>query len=108
MRERRLKQDPSRPKVPRTGGLVVQRLKVGGTTYVQQYIRCGPRCSRCTVGGRAYDPDRPGHGPYWYAWIPRPEKPPIRRYCGADLEAYLAGERSRAKAARTEGPIDEA
>jgi hypothetical protein len=90
MRERQLKQDSSRPRVGPKGGMVVQKVRVGQTTYVQTYIRCGPRCARCRIGGRAWDPDRPGHGPYWYAWIPREGKPPIRRYCGADLEVFLA------------------
>lgn len=91
-RARRLQSNASEPPVGREGGLEVQRITVGRTRYVLTYTRCGPRCTRCSIGGRNWDPDRPGHGPYWYALVEREGRAPIRRYCGRDLEAYLRGD----------------
>lgn len=90
MKTRRLRQDPTRPRVGRAGGRVAERAVINGVTYVLTYIVCGPRCSRCTIGGANHDPDRPGHGPYWYMWVTRRDGRPIRKYVGRDLEAYLA------------------
>src|SRR3989304_9484566 len=53
---------------PKTDGKspIVQRVRMGHGSYVQRYVKCGPRCSRCESTGLGYDPRRPGHGPYWY------------------------------------------
>lgn len=105
MSKRRLKQDAARPTVPRTGGRTVERVRVNGVTYALVYTTCGPRCSRCLVGGANYDRDRPGHGPYWYRYVEGGSGKVIRKYCGADLEAYFA-RRSGGAAAAAEPPAE--
>lgn len=71
------------PRATMPGG-VVQRLQIGGTVYVQQYVRCGKACEVCMRGGREFEPDRPGHGPYWYATWTK-EGRMHRRYVGVAL-----------------------
>lgn len=96
---RRLQKNTDGPMVGPRGGKEVQRITIGKGRYVQTYTTCGNRCSRCTPGGRNYDPDRPGHGPYWYRVVENSKGNTIRRYCGRDLEAYLAEKRADAAGA---------
>ena len=76
----------AKPRVPRTGGRIVQRIHVDGKAFELQYVKCGKAgCARCTIGGVRYDPDRPGHGPYWYRIIRNSHGQLIRKYVGKEL-----------------------
>lgn len=66
-------------------GMEVQRIRAGGVTYVQTYVRCGKKCQRCRPGGSHYQRDRPGHGPYWFVILQRGERV-IRKYLGRELK----------------------
>lgn len=65
-RERRTTLDNSLRPAVSGPGYDVEVAVVAGQKYVRRYIKCGKKCNRCTPGGKHYDADRPGHGPYWY------------------------------------------
>jgi hypothetical protein len=83
MPEKRLRRTVDRSAEPQVAstGMIVQRFKIGGVEYVQRYNRCGKACEVCKPGGREYDRNRPGHGPYWYKYIQNgPHR--IKKYVG--------------------------
>lgn len=83
------KSNAREPKVGK-GGKEVQRIRVGGVMFVQAYVTCGRKCGRCSPGGRLYQRDRPGHGPYWYRVVQRGRRV-IRRYIGRELKVVEGG-----------------
>lgn len=76
--------DERRPRVE-PGQKVVQTMRDGAYEYVQEYVRCGKNCETCRRGGKNFDPERPGHGPYWYVRITLKNGRIITRYVGKHL-----------------------
>jgi len=74
------------PPTEREGIAVVRTVQIDGATYEQRYTPCGPGCNRCRREGSAFDPRRPGHGPYWYRMFRRADGQSGRRYIGKRLE----------------------
>lgn len=73
------------PAVARPHSRLVETVKLDGVTYVRRYTSCGKRCARCARDGKAYDPHRPGHGPYWYRVYRKVNGGVVRKYIGKNL-----------------------
>lgn len=63
---------------------LVQEIVVDGARYEQVYVSCGKKCSVCDTDSHLFDPERPGHGPYWYRVL-RVNGRKVRRYMGREL-----------------------
>jgi hypothetical protein len=83
-RRGRARKQGHRPRVMHRGCCEVQRVLIHGRTYVQRYNTCGKRVCHCRRECPGHDPDRPGHGPYWYRELIRGGKT-VRRYLGSEL-----------------------
>ena len=83
-RPRRLKAREA-PPVLAKGTRVCERIRIDHVTYERTYVPCGVRCRVCSRTSPEFDPERPGHGPYWYARYPKADGTQGRRYCGAVL-----------------------
>lgn len=73
------------PMVKSVGTLEVRTVDLDGRVYCQRYVRCGKGCARCDGDSDQFDPERPGHGPYWYRIVRGGQGRTIRRYVGKTL-----------------------
>ena len=89
-RRGRKRKTSDRPRVLVRGQPEVQRTSIDGNTYVQRYNTCGKPNCHCRRECDGHDPDRPGHGPYWYFERVIKGKT-VRRYIGTKLR--IGGQR---------------
>jgi len=71
-------------------GSVVDRLRDGRKVFELKYVPCGAGCSRCRFGNPNFDPDRPGHGPYWYQIRLGSDGRKRREYIGRSISEGIA------------------